>query len=155
MTEIYRPTEELPDKLYLMGQIFKVDDIDDMLEYYQAATQLMSELTMHRDFCKTALARAIAPEVQTKTRHLIGTTLAATITMPDLHYEQEILKDLYEIHPFAKRYLRVERVGVKKREFDKLRAGSGIEEVNDLKDAILKSESVSRRLPTVSIKENV
>ena len=144
----YLPSVEVPDPTDMWSEVFSIADIDGTLLAYKTIVDLIKTLSASRDTCKIAITRMV--DAETKTRRLIGSALSAKLTMPDKHYEQDTLKLLIDTK-YGRDYLRVERVGIKKREFDKLRNGTGIPEMNAFRDAVLACESESTRLPSITI----
>ena len=103
----------------LTGEIIDTDSIDQMLDRFEALDEFNRKLygTL------LALRRAIAAKTEGDgvTRRVAGRLRRAKVIMPDESFDQTRLKALWNEYPaLAQEYLKIDTVGVRKREYAKL-----------------------------------
>lgn len=102
------------------GDAVDAADIDGLISAYEA----YAEIANHAQSCKMRLAHLLASQTtaDAKTRRLEGVNRRVKIEMPSPSWDQRPLKQLWEEYhqTLAKKYLRIDAIGVLAREFAKL-----------------------------------
>jgi hypothetical protein len=89
-----------------------------------------------------------------KTERVNGERRQVVIEHPGITFDQRSLKRLWEDNPkFAKLYLRIEQVGVQKREYDKLNRMSGPQDQEEFRRELMAAERVSTSKPRIKIEK--
>lgn len=135
----------------LTGEI--LEDVDSMIDSYE-------RLKKHGDriyAVRQEIARRLAEmtEGELKTRRLRGKKRAVKITMPDSYYSQPLLKEAWNSFPgFAPEYLRIDSIGVKKREVKKLEGTTGEKDFEMFKSLVQRAnQGPGNGTPRISIEE--
>lgn len=105
----------------ITGALVDMDDIDSVIRACVEAKEIRDDLTIFDDTVRRRAAE-FAAGASGKTRRIQGKELRAKIEMPDETWDNSILKEAWNSYPdLRERYLRLSKVDVDKREFNKLR----------------------------------
>lgn len=106
------------------GEMLDRLDVDSLIDAYERIQNTFMELGETRR--KIAFALSDLTTSEAKTRRLAGTRRRVKIEMPGDLYRQDILKEAWNSFPqFRDSYLRIDTVGIQKREFKKLLETTG------------------------------
>ena len=136
----------------LTGEVIDARDIDALLEAY-------GRVRSHRS-CLEAFQRVLAEVItghttgDAKTRRIRGQRLRAKVEMPGDSWDGGLLRLAWEAHPeLAPEVLKIERVGVRLREWAKWQQEAGPEDFERLKAMITKANRGPTGTPTITIEE--
>jgi len=147
------PPPEIDDPL--TGEIIDTDSIDAMLDRFDALDEFNRKLYG----VLLALRRAIAAKTEGGgvTRRVAGRLRRAKVVMPDESFDQTKLKELWHGYPaLAQEFLKIDTVGVRKREYAKLvGTASDQEDFCAFRDALKAANCGRTGTPKVFIEKGV
>ena len=130
------------------------DDIDGLADLYESVTQQQRQI---KELVRTIkIFFVAATDTEAKTRYLKGDRRKVKIEMPGPNWNQGLLKDAWENPDYAEcreEVLKIDRIGVKLREFKKAVKTSGSESWTKFRDEVQAAKEEPTRSPTVSVIE--
>lgn len=138
------------------GELIATTDIDGLIALVADCKRMRESLQLAAQAATVHLLHITeGMGITTKTRRVRGRTHRARLEMPGVSYEQSILKESWFAWPqFRDELLRIERVGVKAREFGKARNEAGHADYMAFVRMIGKAEREPTGLPTVTIESD-
>jgi stress response protein YsnF len=141
-------TSELADPF--TTEMIDVDNADHLIDALERVKAKQESLAAWRMVIEEAITRKARHEA--KTERVCGERRQVVIEFPGISFDQKTLKRLWEEKPhFAKQYLRIESVGVQKREYDKLHRMSGPAEQEEFRRELMAAERPSGSRPFIKI----
>jgi hypothetical protein len=103
----------------LTGEVIAPDDIDGLIAMLDRVKSIGDRLYAVQMRLRNLLASKT--EGDAVTRRIRGKKRLAKVTMPDVSFEQSILKELWNSHPqLAQEYMKIGTIDVRMREYKKL-----------------------------------
>ncbi len=151
--ESKEPAEENIAINPLTGSIVYLDDIDSVIAGCSKAKDELAELRSHERLLRERAASFTSGDA--KTRRIQGHSLRAKVEMPDLSWDQSVLKEAWNSFPqFRDEYLKIGIVDVKLREFKKLANLSTSDAAfRQFKGMLERANRGPQGLPSVTIEE--
>jgi hypothetical protein len=137
----------------MTGEIFDVRDIDSLISLYERRKVVNDQI--YSVLVRIRLALANLTEGDAVTRRVRGKKRSAKIKMPDVSFEQAVLKELWNSHQkLALEYLKIETVGVRMKEYKKLVGTSSTEpDFIFFRDALTRAERGRVGTPSLTIEQ--
>lgn len=136
----------------ITGEVIDPANPDHLIDALERLKERLDQLSVWRGLYEMAIVDLARGEK--KTERVNGERRQVVIEYPGTDFDQPTLKRLWESHPkLAASYLRIERIGVQKREYDKLHGMSGPQEQEEFRRALMAAEKKSNRRPTVRIEK--
>jgi hypothetical protein len=148
------PAPEVPVELVdpTTGEILDLADADTLISSFERVS-IQANVFWE---AKRKIAHAIAKltEGEAKTRRVRGKERGAKVEMPDDAWVQSILKEVWNAYPKLRDdYLRIESVGVKLREWKKLKETSGEPDLEQLKKMLAQANMGPTGTPRVTVEK--
>ena len=136
------------------GRRILTDDIDALVEMYDKLVTKRSELSELIALVKGAIAAQATGK--TKTQYLQGHKRKVRVVQPGPSWDQGILRSSWSTAEFVnyrEQLLKIERFGVKLREFNKAIKTNGPHEWNAFRDEVVKAQREPTHSPTITVVE--
>lgn len=140
--------EEIDDPL--TGEIVRTDDIDGLIEMFERLDR--ENKRVYYTLCRIREAIGKLTEGDAVTRRLKGKRKAAKVVMPDVKWDSSIVRECWESYPAIRdQYLKIESIGVRMREYQKLVNTSGVPEIETFRNMLTAACKGRVGLPTVTV----
>lgn len=135
----------------LTGQIAGPKDTDGLIDLYERLKEKNDQI--YSTLVRIRMALSELTEGAAVTRRVKGKRRQAKVTMPDVSFEQSILKELWNSHPqLAKDYLKISTLSVVMAEYKKLiNTASQEKDFVFFRDAMTKAERGRVGTPSVAV----
>ncbi len=134
----------------ITGEVIDMKDADQLITSLKRLKMRMDILSAWKARFEDAIAALAAHK--DRTERVAGAEHVAKIEWPGTEFDSTVTKKLWEHYPqFRDKFLRIERVGVQRREYDKLTRTNGTEEFEMFKKALMGCERQSQRRPAIKI----
>lgn len=147
--------EQLKDTIEtdpITGEVMDMKDADQLITSLKRLKMRMDILSMWKARFEDAIAALAAHE--SRTERVAGEKHVAKIEWPGAEFDATVTKKLWEHYPqFREKFLRIEKVGVQRREYDKMLRTTGTEEFEMFKKALMGCEQQSTRRPSIKIED--
>lgn len=153
----FTPSAPSVDPLFinhpLGGDRVSVADIDGLIDLYEEADNL--DKSLYACKCEIRAALAKLTEGDAKTRRVQGKRRRAKVEMPDVKFDQSVLKALWESHPqFARDYMGIASINVRMREYKKLANTSSSDDAfTYFRNAMTRADQGATGLATVKVEK--
>ena len=136
----------------ITGELMSPTDINALLDSYERLDREDRRIVAAKMLIRAAIGDlAVLPQ---KTQRLRGVRLTAVVERPDSTWDQSQLRAAWAQFPELRdEVLRIESLGVKRREFAKWRATTGDKSFADLTQMIAQAERPATGPPRVRIEE--
>lgn len=133
-------------------ELIDTDNADHLIDALERVKVRLESLAAWRLVIEEAIARKARHEA--KTERVCGERRQVVIEFPGVDFAQPNLKRLWETRPdIAPTVLRIERIGVQLREYDKLHRMSGPAEFEEFRRELMAAERPSNRKPSIRIEK--
>lgn len=134
------------------GELVAVDDVDGLIDLYEKMKRVSDQAYGVMQLIRRAAGNLAKGD--TKTRRLQGERRKAKVTRANDSWDQSILKEAFFSFPNLRdQVLKIDSVGVKLREYEKLKSTSGSPDVETFRDMVVRANRGVTGLPTIEIEE--
>lgn len=134
----------------LTGEVVRTDDVDGLIEMFERLDR--ENRRVYYTMCRIREALGKLTEGDAVTRRLKGRRKAAKVVMPDVKWEQSIVRECWQSYPSLRdEYLKIESIGVRMREYQKLVNTSGVPEIETFRNMLTAACKGRVGLPTVTV----
>lgn len=134
------------------GEVIDPTNADHLIAAWERLKMRIEQLEAYKALYTMAIDGLTRHEA--KTERVCGATRQVVVEHPGVDFDQATLKRLWEMKPeLAKQYLRIERVGVQAREYDKLHRMSGPPDLEAFRRELMSAEKPSNRRPSIRIEK--
>ena len=143
-------TNELTDPF--TTELIDTDNAAHLIDALERVKVRQESLAAWRLVIEEAIARKARHEA--KTERVCGQRRQVVVEFPGVDFDQATLKRLWTSRPdVAPQVLRIERVGVQLREYDKLHRMSGPAAFEEFRRELIAAERPSNRKPSIRIEK--
>lgn len=154
-TELGRMAAGLPPACImdpLTGEVIDRDNVDGLIGMYESLDK--TNKVIYATCCRIRETLAEKTEGDAKTRRVRGHKRVCVLEFPSESFEQRSLKEIWAEFPDLRdEALKIDSIGVKMREFRKIKATSGGGRFNEFRDKISSASRGCVGLPTLKVEK--
>lgn len=134
----------------ITGEVIDPTNADHLIDAMARLDRHIALLRVWKARFEDAIAAMAAHK--DRTERVAGEKRVAKVEWPGTEFDPKMTKHLWDTYPqFRDKFLRLESVGVQRREYDKLTRTNGTEEFEMFKKALMVCERQSQRRPAIKI----
>ena len=135
-------------------EIIDLNSLDEMVDAYRRLKPQMEKIQNSMYILRKSIGAMTQGE--TKTRRVRSDRYKVKVELPSTTFEQSMLKEAWNPYPiYREDYLKIDTIGVKRRELDKMRGTTGSDAFGSFRKMVLDAERESWQAPTVTIEEDM
>lgn len=136
----------------LTGELIDRENVDGLIGMYESLDK--ANKIIYATCCRIRETLAEKTEGDAKTRRVRGHRRVCVLEFPSESFEQRLLKEAWADFPDLRdEALKIDSIGVKLREFRKIKATSGGERFNEFRDRISMASRGCVGLPTLKVEK--